>query len=97
VRACRIAVEAGAPYSVSNTASSAAPLFHTFRRRLRLTHKTGQHTVGLSEAVNRLELCGDDPVLAAQVDSGPWKFLVWMTPDGQLLIACTGVERPAAV
>lgn len=95
VRACRLAVEAGAPYFVNDTAGPAAPHFHTFRRRLRLTRRTGQHTLGLEEAVELLQCC-EEPVLVGQVDSGSWRFLVWMTADGQSLIACTGVKHPTA-
>ncbi|MET8023802.1 hypothetical protein [Streptomyces avermitilis] len=95
VLACRLAVEAGAPYFVSDMPGPAAPLFHTFRRRLRGTHRTGQRTLGLEEAVELLARC-DEPVLACHVDRGSWRYQVWMTADGQSLIACTGVERPTA-
>lgn len=94
VRACRLAVEGGAPYSVDNAERLADRLFHTARRRLRLTRRTGQRTLGLDEAVGRLEHYGDDPVITARVDCGPWAFVVWMSPDSQSMIACAGVERP---
>ncbi|MFG3095386.1 hypothetical protein [Streptomyces sp. NPDC048202] len=71
-------------------------LARVYRRRLRLTRRTGQETAGLEHAVDRLA-AHRLPVRLGQVTSadGTWVHLLFLSADARTLLACTGVRRPA--
>ncbi|MFD4543720.1 hypothetical protein [Streptomyces bauhiniae] len=74
---------------------TAAPeqLARIYRRRLRLTRRTGQETAGLEHALDRL--AGHRlPVRLGQVTSadGGWTYLLFLSQDARTLLACTGVR-----
>jgi hypothetical protein len=67
---------------------------HTYAVRLRHTRRTGVETLGLERAVRLLGLHGR-PVRLGQITAadGAWIHLLFLTEDGDALVACTGVRR----
>lgn len=75
--------------------SSAESLARIYRRRLGLTRRTGQKTLGLQYAVELLSSYGR-PTRLGQITSpdGLWVYMLFLSEDAQSLIACTGVRQP---
>ncbi|MFF0716408.1 hypothetical protein ACWEVM_18715 [Streptomyces bauhiniae] len=69
-------------------------LARIYRRRLRLTRRTGQETTALEHTVDRLA-AHHLPVRLGQVTSadGTWTYLLFLSQDARTLLACTGVRR----
>jgi hypothetical protein len=76
-------------------ASSAEVLARIYRRRLGLTRRTGQETLGLEHAVQLLSSYGLPTRLGQTTSSdGHWVYMIFLSEDAQSLIACTGVRQP---
>ncbi|KUN37422.1 hypothetical protein AQJ30_17340 [Streptomyces longwoodensis] len=69
-------------------------LARIYRRRLGLTQRTGQETLGLERAVELLD-SHPSPIRLGQVTSpdGQWVYMLFLSADAQSLIACTGVRQ----
>jgi hypothetical protein len=74
---------------------SATSLAGTYRRRLRLTLRTGQATLELGGAVERLTE-SEYPVRLGQITSpdGAWVYMLFLTEDAGSLVACTAARLP---
>ncbi|TGN73962.1 hypothetical protein E5083_24610 [Streptomyces bauhiniae] len=90
----RAALLAGGPCIVWDGTTAPEQLAHLYRRRLRLTRRTGQETAGLEHAVDRLA-AHHLPVRLGQVTSadGTWVYLLFLSQDARTLLTCTGVRR----
>ncbi len=90
----RVALLDGGTGTVWDGSTTSASLAHIYRRRLRLTQRTGQETVGLERAVERLS-AHSAPVRLGHITSrdGRWTYLLFLTEDALTLIACTGTRR----
>ncbi|MEW2134792.1 hypothetical protein [Streptomyces sp. NPDC005435] len=88
------ALREGGSYSMWADTTPARTLAHTYARRLRLTRRDGTETLGLEPAV-RLLTGHDGPVRLGRIGSvdGSWTYLLFLTEDGEELLACTGVRR----
>ena len=75
--------------------SDADSLASIYRRRLGHTRRTGQQTLGLEHAVERLSTYGQ-PVRLGQITSpdGGWVYMLFLTAEARSLIACTAVKQP---
>ncbi|MFB7460034.1 hypothetical protein [Streptomyces sp. NPDC056188] len=76
-------------------ATASESLAKVYRRRLGLTRRTGQETLGLERAVELLSGYGS-PIRLGQVTSpgGHWVYILFLSEDAESLIACTGVRQP---
>ncbi|MFD9589917.1 hypothetical protein ACFWBM_35105 [Streptomyces sp. NPDC059980] len=88
------ALRGGATYVVWDGASPAESYANVYARRLRHTRRKGVETVGLEHTVQRLGE-HERPVRLGQVTAadGSWVFMLFLTEDGESLIACTGVRK----
>ncbi|MFC8596336.1 hypothetical protein ACFWXA_24685 [Streptomyces atroolivaceus] len=88
------ALRAGAAYVVWDGTYPAGLHARTYARRLRHTRRRGIETVGLERAVRLLDR-HDQPVRLGRITAagGAWSFMLFLTEDGDTLVACTGVRR----
>ncbi|MGW3200631.1 hypothetical protein ACWDBD_39910 [Streptomyces sp. NPDC001118] len=91
------ALRCGCSHVVWEGTTSAESLALVYGRRLRRTRRRGIETKNLACAV---ELLGrhQQPVRLGQIRAtdGSWMFMLFLTEDGERLIACTGVRRTRA-
>lgn len=90
----RAALLAGGTGIVWDGTAAPERLARIYRRRLRLTRRTGQETAGLEHALDRL--AGHRlPVRLGRVTSADraWVYLLFLSQDARTLVTCTGVRR----
>lgn len=94
-RACRQALLQGAEFVVWDDGIRASHLESIYRRRERHTRKTGQPTIGLREAVERLRDCGTELLRLGNVTvkDPPYAFMLFLALDQPRVIGCTGVKH----
>lgn len=91
----RDALLSGGSGVVWQGATQGEALARIYRRRLGLTRRTGQQTLGLEGAVEELSTYGRS-VRLGQITSPDrtWVYMLFLTQDARSLVACTGVRRP---
>jgi len=84
----------GASFTDMGLVTSTESLARIYGRRLRLTRRKGTATLGLERAV---QLLADHalPIRLGKLTAadGSWVFILFLTPDGRSLVACTGVRQ----
>ncbi|MFI9262294.1 hypothetical protein ACIGT4_32020 [Streptomyces sioyaensis] len=80
---------------VWNGTAPAQSLARIYRRRLGLTRRTGQETLGLERAVEVLSSYRL-PTRLGQITAPDdlWVYMLFLSEDAQSLIVCTGVRKP---
>ncbi|MGW8375183.1 hypothetical protein [Streptomyces sp. ODS28] len=80
-------------FAVWEGAVPARHLARIYGRRLRHTRRTGQRTLGLEDAVNRLD-AHRLPVSLGQItaEDRSWHFVLFLTEGHEEIVSCTGVR-----
>ncbi|AKN71113.1 hypothetical protein QR97_15975 [Streptomyces sp. PBH53] len=88
------ALRCGGTYVVWDGTTSSDSLAYIYGRRLRHTRRRGIETTNLERTVELLAR-HQQPVRLGQIRpaDGSWVFMLFLTADGNSLIACTGVRQ----
>ncbi|RUL90399.1 MULTISPECIES: hypothetical protein [Micromonospora] len=97
-KACREALERGAPFHIRDEAMGLVPannLASTYRAREAITRDRGIPTLGFAAAVEALHALGEQPVRlggVTQLDP-PYYFQLFLTADATSVLTCIGVNQ----
>jgi len=91
---CQQALENGATFTVHHGAMPATHYAVIYARRERLCRQRGISSVGFRQAVEDLQLAGDQAVCLGWVDTvdPPYHFQLFLNEDLSAIVACLGVD-----
>lgn len=93
----RSALSAGAEYEVWPEAVPAQRLLAVYERRERSVRRSGQSSIGFSDALDALRTYGGPELSIGFIDDrsrGGYYFQLFMEVDLEAVVACLGVESP---